>query len=351
MHILNVMLGRNLGGIEQAAVDYHEALCLQGYDVTTILHPKALTREFYSALPGNIDTLSFLGEWDMLAAHRLRKLGQTYNADMALCHGNRAIGLALGGLSKEMPIVGVAHNYKIKKRFPKCDGVMCITRDLIEEMVHLDMQRHQLFHIPNMIRYHPVQKREQFSNPPVIGSMGRFVEKKGFDIFLQSLHALKEYEIDFKAKLGGDGPLKNQLFAQCKEYGLENQVEFIGWVEDKRAFFESLDIFVLPSHHEPFGIVLIEAMAEGLPCITTDTEGPCEIIKQYHDAIMIEKARPYEMASTLRELIENPEHAMEMGYHAHLKARDRYDIQVVSESLRQAIESLMSQQEPTASAS
>jgi glycosyltransferase involved in cell wall biosynthesis len=262
---------------------------------------------------------------------------------MVLCHGNRAIGLALRGLSGEIPVIGVAHNYHIKKRFPRCDAVFCITRDLVEEMIHLDMRRDRLFYIPNMVRIAFVPRRTELRSPPVIGTMGRFVAKKGFDIYLHALKALKGLDVPFKAVLGGDGEEKATLQKMATEFGLDDVLTFTGWVQDKEAFYKDIDIFVLPSLHEPFGIVLIEAMGAGLPCVTTDTEGPCEIIRHQHDALLVEKAKPYHMAAALRELIENTDAACEMGYLAHLKVRDRYDIHVVEQQIERALTYLASE--------
>ena len=341
MRVLNVMFGCGRGGLEQAAVDYHEALQIKGHHVTSVLHPAASVKDAIAAFNGDIATIKPRGEWDLLAAKKLRKLAESTQADVLICHGNRAIGLALKAVKNIVPVIGVAHNYNIEKRFPKCDGIFCITRDLVEDMVHLDIGRDKLRHIPNMIRSQPVAKRTQFHAPVIIGAMGRFVEKKGFDSYLQMLKALQELGVTFQARLGGGGPMEERLRQMAKEFGLDEVLTFCGWVEEKEAFFRDIDVFVLPSYHEPFGIVLIEAMAAGLPCITTDTEGPCEIIRQYHDAIMVEKARPYQMAAEIRDLVERPQAAFEMGYHAHLKARDCYDIHVVSERIDMALTQLV----------
>lgn len=341
MRILNIMLGRNRGGLEQAAVDYHDALVMKGHDVISVIHPDAAIGEPLQSLGGRIETIKPLGEWDPFATSALRRLAVSLEADVAIGHGNRAIGLALKALKGRVPVIGVAHNYHIKKRFPQCDGIFCITRDLIEEMVHLDIGRDKLRHIPNMIHTFPVPKRTEFHAPLVIGSMGRFVEKKGFDSYLHTLKALKDLGVSFKAVLGGGGELESELRALATEFDLNDHLTFTGWVSDKDQFFSDIDVFVLPSYHEPFGIVLIEAMAAGLPCITTDTEGPCEIIKDRHDAIMVEKAKPYQMAAEIRDLAENPSAAFDMGYYAHLKVRDRYDIALVSDRLDMALQQLV----------
>ena len=340
MKLLNLMLGKGKGGLEQAAIDYHEALILAGHEVTSVVHAKAAIRERLEALPGQVRTLSPLGEWDPLAAHALRRIAKETQAELALCHGNRAIGLGLRGLRFAMPVVGVAHNYHIKKRFPKCDAAFCITRDLMEEMVHLDIERRRLFHIPNLIRVKPVARRTTTHQPMVIGSMGRFVAKKGFDVLVQALQSLQSQGVAFRARIAGDGELMPELQRMVRECGLQDVVEFPGWVEDKDAFFASLDVFVLPSRHEPFGIVLIEAMAAGLPCITTDTEGPCEIIMQHRDAVMIEKDKPHAMAHAMMDLMETPEQAFDMGVAAHLKARDVYGMDIVAQRLDAAVRSV-----------
>lgn len=339
MNILNIMLGKGKGGLEQAAIDYHEALLMEGHAVTSVVHLEAHILPALRAGGGAVQTLRGLGEWDPFAARRLRLIVKETGAQMALCHGNRAIGTALRGLRFRVPVVGVAHNYHIKKRFPHCDAAFCITRDLMEEMVHLDIDRRRLFHIPNLIRVAPVARRTAMHSPPVVGAMGRFVEKKGFDVLLLAMKSLYDQKIDVRCRIAGDGELRAELQRKIRELGLQDVVEMVGWVSDKQSFFESLDLFVLPSRHEPFGIVLIEAMAAGLPAITTDTEGPCEIIRQHHDAVMIEKDRPHQMAHAIRELIDNPDQAFEMGVHAHLKARDAYGIEVVAARLSAAIQS------------
>ncbi len=341
MRILNTMFGRGLGGLEQAAYDYHEALTLADCDVTSILHKQAAMTEKYAEAGFDYLTLKPFAEWDICAAKALRKQAHAQQADAIIAHGNRAIGLALKACKGHIPVIGVAHNYNIKKRMPKCDAVLCITRDLIEEMVHLNFPRAQLFHIPNLIRMPPIIARDGFHLPITIGTLGRFVEKKGMDILLHAIAALREQKIDIRAIIGGDGELAPALQQQAQKLGIEDCTSFPGWVGNKQAFFESLDIFVLPSHHEPFGIVLIEAMAAGLPCITTSTEGPCEIITQYQDAVMIDKAKPYAMAQAIAELIETPDTALGIGLAARSTAQTRYDISVVSQLLHKALKQLI----------
>lgn len=342
MNILNLMFGKGRGGLEQAALDYHEALTLAGHHVTTLTHSRAAINPALASIGASVQCISPRGEWDIVAKWKLRNIARATSPNLVIAHGNRAIGLALSALRFHAPVVGVAHNYNIKKRFPKCDAVFCITRDLIEEMVHLDIDRHKTFHIPNMIRVGDLPVRSGFRDPLVIGTLGRFVPKKGFDSFLQAIQALKAQGVSVRAIIGGEGEQGATLKALARDYGIEDSVEFCGWVTDKTAFFQSMDVFVLPSYHEPFGIVLIEAMAAGVPCITTDTEGPCEIITHEVDAIMVEKAKPHQMAQAIIEILHNPELSAQMGMRAYYKARDKYGIDVVSAQLDRAAKAVAS---------
>ena len=329
------MLGRNAGGLEQAAIDYHEALGLAGFDTHSIIHPQAEIRPELSKLNGNIDTCSPLGEWDLAASYKLKSIARNARADLAICHGNRALGLALRGLQATIPVVGVAHNYNVRKRFHKCDAVFSITQDLINEMLDLNISSDRLFHIPNMVRCpdKPLNRKRKTQDNLVIGTMGRFVPKKGFDYFIKSVNELVQKNIPVKAVIGGDGPEKENLEALVASLGLEKHICFLGWVESKEDFFKELDIFVLPSYHEPFGIVLIEAMAAGLPCISTNTEGPSEIINHNENGILVPKADVALMSDAIKTLLEKPQILSELGDLAFKKVKENYDINRVSHRL------------------
>ena len=145
----------------------------------------------------------------------------------------------------------------------------------------------------------------------------------------------------FKAKLGGSGPEDLALRKMASDYGLHDVLEFTGWVEDRTAFLSAIDLFVLPSYHEPFGIVLIEAMAHGKPCITTATEGPCEIIRAGEDAMMVDIAKPYELAQSIMECLENTGLTIQIAARARQKIEQQFSSEVVSAKLNQAAEEML----------
>jgi glycosyltransferase involved in cell wall biosynthesis len=340
MRIHNLMFGKGRGGLEQAALDYHRALAGCGHTVTSLLHKHAAMRPDFLEHGCHTRSLSPLGEWDPLATQQLLRYHREDQPDVTICHGNRAIGLALRAARKRFPVIGVAHNYKIQKRFPQCDAVFSVSRDLTEEMVHLDIPRNRLATIPNMVELPPLPPHEV--NPlPVIGTMGRFVPKKGFDVFLHALKGLKDQGVAFRAVLGGGGPEELALRQLASQLGLQEELTFTGWVEDKAAFFGGLDMFVLPSHHEPFGIVLLEAMSYGLPCVSTESEGPCEIVHPGEDALMVEVAHPHQMAHALKELCESPQLRQQLGGRARHLISEHYTPHVVAAQLDRALQQIM----------
>ena len=89
---------------------------------------------------------------------------------------------------------------------------------------------------------------------------------------------LQNKEHQFKLLIAGEGRLLHSLQKKAKKLGIEDQVEFLGFVEDMPAFFRSLDIFLLSSHYEGFGYVIAEAMASRKPVVAFDIKSSGEII-------------------------------------------------------------------------
>ena len=102
-------------------------------------------------------------------------------------------------------------------------------------------------------------------------AVGRFSHQKRFDLALASLQRLPE---DWHLVLAGDGPLRSELERQVEELELRRRVTFTGQVSDPETYLQVADVFVLTSDYEPFGQVLLEAMACGLPVAAFDPELP-----------------------------------------------------------------------------
>ena len=341
MHIFNIMLGKGKGGIEQAALDYAEAIALAGHQVTNVFAPDSWALQA-SGIGGQdsgskprTTPLPQLGAWDIFAARRLKKLAHAHSADLLLCHGNRAMALAHRACKGRLPIVGIAHNYNTK-RFGRLDAALTITQDLRNKLIKQGLAPNSVFHIPNMVRLPEAPPtRPVFRTPPVIGTMGRFVKKKGFNLYIEALALLKERGIAFEAQLGGDGEEKAALQAQSDAANIP--LTFTGWVEDKKAFFDGIDIFALPSHHEPFGIVLIEAMAAGLPCISTASEGPREILEGGDHGLLTHLGDAKALADAMELFIANHSTAQEMGHNGYLHTAEHYSLPAISQQLDKAL--------------
>lgn len=338
MHVVNIMFSSIAGGIEQAFVDYCEGLKNRGHRITAITHPNAAVNPQLEAIGITPLTLRNFGAWDMLAIWRLRRMLQFLAPDIAIAHTTRSYTLARRAIGKSCPLVATAHNYNKRIGLMKtADAVFTTTHDLIDFVGQQGMDAKKIFHIPNMVRCHELPQRSGRNNPPVIGTMGRFVKKKGFDIYIDALRILKERGYKFKAILGGDGEENKALRQRAADVGIMDVLSFPGWIDDKKAFYTGIDIFCLPSLHEPFGIVLLEAFVFGTPVVATDSEGPRDIITPNFDALIVKKDNASELAAALARLLDDAPLAAALAANAFVKAKSHYSIESVSEKIEKAL--------------
>jgi glycogen synthase len=128
--------------------------------------------------------------------------------------------------------------------------------------------------------------RGEFAAPDeqLVLLIGRLVYEKGFQIALESMPELIERRPGTRFLVAGSGTHEDELRRQAAELGLNDHGTFLGWIGDDvlHSLYRIADVCVVPSIYEPFGLVALEAMASGCPCIVADTGGLREVVP--HDA-------------------------------------------------------------------
>ncbi|HXB14633.1 MAG TPA: glycosyltransferase family 4 protein [Solirubrobacteraceae bacterium] len=124
--------------------------------------------------------------------------------------------------------------------------------------------------------------RAQFARPDerLVLLVGRLVYEKGFQLALDAMPALIERVGDVRFLVAGSGTHEGELKAQAQRLGLDGHGTFLGWIGDDvlHSLYRIADLCVVPSIYEPFGLVALEAMASGCPCIVADTGGLREVV-------------------------------------------------------------------------
>ena len=124
--------------------------------------------------------------------------------------------------------------------------------------------------------------RREFAAPEekLVLLVGRLVYEKGFQLALDALPGVIEQVENVRFVVAGSGTYEEELKAQAERLGLSAHGVFLGWIGDDalHSLYRIADLCVVPSIYEPFGLVALEAMASGCPCIVADTGGLREVV-------------------------------------------------------------------------
>jgi glycosyltransferase involved in cell wall biosynthesis len=313
------MFGAKLGGLEQVFVDYSEALAARGARMTNFVVPGALSATPLRRLGQEVVEIGNFGQWDRLAVWRLRQALARRKPGAVIAHGNRAIALMRRAASGVCPVVAVPHNINLKSAIGAA-RVIAINDDMRARLIAAGQPEARVAKLFNMIR-RPASLAAAAApkSPPVIGAMGRFVPKKGFDVFLAALGLLKAEGRPFRAVLAGSGELEAALKAQAAALDLGDALSFPGWVADKAAFFGAIDLFAFPSSHDVCPVVLLEAFLWAKPVVLTDCPGPREISDDGVDSLLFPIGDAPALAAAMRRALDEPGLAVRLGAAAQAK--------------------------------
>jgi len=303
MRILQVNSARDLGGGETHVLELVEALRGRGHSVVVAGHREG---------PLHPDiALPFLNAADVFTAFRLKSIIQREHFDVVHAHVARDYTLVAAAAwnIREPRIVFTRHLlYPVRRHFlyRRVDGWLAPTTQILKSLEPLKPKCSAV--IPNWVNIEKFPYRPHaFHSPVTVGLIGQISPHKGHD---DAVEAIRQLGGQFRLMIAGKGAAQYESALRKKAAGLP--IEFMGFVS-LPEFFEKTDILIVPSWEEPFGIVLLEGMASGVPIISTNRGGPSEILRGVlippRDPAALAKAirsvRPGEFVREAREHVEN----------------------------------------------
>jgi glycosyltransferase involved in cell wall biosynthesis len=205
--------------------------------------------------------------------------------------------------------------------YRRVDGWIAPTSQMLAKLAPLRPRRSAL--IPNWVDLNKFIYSPHDAHEPVnIGVLGQISPHKGHE---DAIEALRQLGPGYRLIIAGKG--EESYVARLKEQSRGLPVEFSGFAEFKK-FFETVDILLVPSWEEPFGIVLLESMATGIPVISTSAGGPLDIIRPEVNGLLVLPRNPPALVTAVRSL-SDLRLRTSIVEHARKHVEEAYDIQKV----------------------
>ncbi len=299
------------GGIAQSFLDYCKVLSDRGHEVHAFVRgdmPLSFRRKTHKYCK-KMYMFKPRGYYDIISLVRMWVTIRLIKADAIVAHGNRASSLirrAAKGL--KAPCITVCHSYNVARSIGM-DGVIALSPHMHAHIVTKGQPADKCYIIPNMI-YLADKQGISTKTPPhktiTIGTMAELHPNKGIHHVIAAISQLRQKGINCNLRIAGEGAERKNLEAQVSALNLNEHVKFLGWIDDKKSFFNSIDIFCLASLSERFGIVILEAVAYYAPVLGTKGHGPSYLIEDGKNGLLCEIDSTESIASQLEKLIHNP---------------------------------------------
>ena len=222
---------------------------------------------------------------------------------------------------------------------------------LLAEALYADMQRfvkrEQVLFCPNGIQESPSTPKETHKEkPPHIFFLSNLLINKGVLTLLDACRILKEQGYAFQCDfVGGEtSDMNAESFKQeCIKRGIEDCVMYHGkkYGDEKLSFFQKADIFVLPTFNECFPLVLLEAMEQGLPCISSAVGGTPEIVDEGKTGFLVPCKEVAPLAERISILLKDEALRKRFGEAGKIKFEKEYTLQRFEENIKRCLEACL----------
>lgn len=342
MKILHINSAKYWGGGEVYTFTLCQRLKTKGHEVVLACRPTSAIGEVFKENGISILELPLKGAADIKSAQKLAAYCHQNGIDIVHAHLARDYWIAsfLKFFYSKIRLVFTRHllnpipsTFLRRLILKKVDKVIAVSEAVKDELI-----KQNLFPASRIIRiYNGIDVGRFESAKPgkirkdlglnehnkLIGTVGQISPHKGSDIFIKSAAEIAKSYPDAKFILVGDdfrnGEYIQELTQLSIELGIGDQVIFLGPRSDIPEVMKDLDIFVLASRNEPFGLVITEAMAAGVPVIVTKAGGAKEIVDET-TGLLVDVGQPAALVAAIESLLKNESLAKQFGNAGRVRA-------------------------------
>lgn len=346
--ILEIINSAKHGGGTKHLLDLVRNLSGKGYEFHIAVSPDGPYTDYFKkagCIIHKIDMMS--GRFQRKAGNEITALIKSIKPAIIHAHGTRAAFFVSKQRKKteNIPFIYTVHGLSYNKNiglwsrvfYRQVERYICTNADKIisvsssdgKEMIKNEIAlKKKLVVIENGVDTSKLVKIARSKRKPkIIGCVARLTEQKGVSYLIEALSILKYiYNSDLRAVVAGDGKLAGDLKTLSEKMGVSDRIEWRGETDDVIPLYKIFDIFVLPSLWEGLPLVLIEAMASGLPVISTDTSGGRDIIKNKKNGLLVPRADSEALVNAILEICQNRVLAEKMASNGRRDAVEKYSI-------------------------
>lgn len=356
LRVVHLVSALNIGGLEKVVFDLVRLTDPQRVTVRVVCLGKAghLESAFHD-LGVRVESLDVLGKGTLKATLALARWLRAERPDVL--HTHNPSPHVVGALAAKLAGVGMLVHTKHGRNYPGDrwrvrlnrmaawlgSRVVAVSENVAR--VAIDIER-----VPPgkvQVIWNGIDLERFRPSYPTSGPVRRAIHvarimdpPKDHGTLLRAVRRVVDAVPDFTLDIVGDGPHRTQTEALCRELGLERQVRFLGFRSDIHALLTQCDVFLLSTTTEGLSITLLEAMASGLPVVTTNVGGNPEVVAEGETGLLVPAGSPREMADAILALVRDPERARAYGAAGRKRVEAHFDLRKTVERYCELYETL-----------
>ncbi len=354
------------GGAETVFIDLITRLPKDKYRAVVVIRGKGWVYEELGrrgVIPVLLDSK---GSFNLRYLWQLRKIIRQQGVDLIQSHLlGTSVYCSLVGLLTGKPVIATFHgavdvgeNERLKSlKFAAINAgasrIVAVTDSLLDDIVsRTSLKKNKTCIIYNgidtsaFVRPHGSTLRQKYGwneDVIIIGSLGNIRLAKGYDVLLKAASLLENSSFQYRFVIAGQGKGKlfDDLLALRKKQGLEEKVQFLGFLDDAGDFLNNIDIFLSSSISEGLPLSAIQAMVAALPMVATRCGGYEGLLSDGENGLLVDVNSPDAIVKALERLAADSELQSKLGKNAKAFAIKTYDLQVMLKAYQQVYDEFL----------